>query len=155
MESTFIFTVLGLLLHQRKNIGKTPFAMAFSALLILTFLAMGADIQAHIWSGLYFSVPKVVMFTPLMAIFLLTYIVDGTLFAQRLIYGIIGVFLVLIYITEMIYLQCSWSTFSLSAGFSGTTLEMLLNSSKCLFSHQMPTVRQSAPFTGVPSGLPL
>ena len=65
------------------------------------------------------------MFTPVMAIYLLTYIVDGTLSAQRLIYGFLAVFLVLIYVTEMIYLQCSWSTFSLSAGFSGTALEML------------------------------
>ena len=50
--------------------------------------------------------------------------------AQRLIYGFLAVFLVLIYVTEMIYLQCSWSTFSLSAGFSGTALEMLLNGAK-------------------------
>lgn len=130
LESTFIFTVLALLFHQRANIGKTPFVMAFSALLLLTFLAMGADIQAHLWSGLFFSVPRVIMFTPVMAIFLLTYIVEGTLSAQRLIYGFLAVFLVLIYITEIIYLQCSWSTFSLSAGFSGTALEMLLNGAK-------------------------
>ena len=130
LESTFIFTVLALLFHQRSNIGKSPFTMAFSALLLLTFLAMGADIQAHLWSGFFFSVPKVIMFTPVMAIYLLTYIVDGTLSAQRLIYGFLAVFLVLIYVTEMIYLQCSWSTFSLSAGFSGTALEMLLNGAK-------------------------
>ena len=40
LESTFIFTVLALLFHQRANIGKSPFTMAFSALLLLTFLAM-------------------------------------------------------------------------------------------------------------------
>ena len=56
LESTFVFTVLALLFHQRTNIGKSPFTMAFSALLLLTFLTMGADIQAHLWSGLFFSV---------------------------------------------------------------------------------------------------
>ena len=141
LESTFVFTVLALLFHQRTNIGKTPFTMAFSALLLLTFLTMGADIQAHLWSGLFFSVPKVVMFTPLMAIYLLTYIVWGTLSAQRLIYGILAVGLALAYIAEMIFLQCSWSTFSLSAGVSGPALEMLLNGAKnSLLSAVIPVV---------------
>ena len=141
LESTFVFTVLALLFHQRTNIGKSPFTMAFSALLLLTFLTMGADIQAHLWSGLFFSVPKVIMFTPLMAIYLLTYIVDGTLSAQRLIYGILAVGVVLVYIAEMIYLQCSWSTFSISAGVSGPALEMLLNGAKkSLFSAVIPVV---------------
>ncbi len=139
LESTFIFTALALLFHQRTNIGKSPFTMAFSALLLLTFLTMGADIQAHLWGGLFFSVPKVIMFTPLMAIYLLTYIVDGTLSAQRLIYGILAVMLVVIYMSEMIYLQCSWSTFSLSAGVSGPALEMLLTGAKnALFAALIP-----------------
>ena len=60
LESTFIFTILALLFHQRSNIGKAPFVMSFSVLSLLAFLAMGADIQAHIGSGMFFSVPKVV-----------------------------------------------------------------------------------------------
>lgn len=141
LESTFVFTVLALLFHQRNNIGKAPFTMTFSALLLLTFLTMGADIQAHLWSGLFFSVPKVIMFSPLMAIYLLTYIAGGTLSAQRLIYGILAVGLVLAYIAEMIYLQCSWSTFSLSAGVSGPALETLLNGAKnSLLSAVIPVV---------------
>ena len=130
LEGTFIFTVLALLIHQRSNIGKSPFTMAFSALLLLTFLIMGADIQAHLFSGMFFSVPQVVMFTPLMAIYLLTYIVDGTLSAQRLIYGILAVCVIMAYMAEMVYLQCSWSTFSLSAGLNGPALELLLTSAK-------------------------
>ena len=130
LESTFIFTVLALLFHQRNNIGKSPFIMAFATLLLMTILAMGADIQAHLWGGLFFPVPKVVMFTPIMAVYLLTYIVDGTLPAQRLIYGILAVCLVVIYMAEIIYLQCSWSTFSLSAGITGPALEALLTSAE-------------------------
>ena len=54
LESTFIFTVMALLFHQRHNIGKAPFVTAFSALALLTLLAMGADIQAHLFGGLFF-----------------------------------------------------------------------------------------------------
>ena len=130
LESTFIFTILALLFHQRNNIGKAPFVMAFSTLTLLTFLAMGADIQAHLWGGLFFSVPKVVMFAPILAVYLLFYIVEGTLAAQRLIYGLLATSVALLYMAEMIYLQCSWSSFSLSAGLSGATLETLLTQAK-------------------------
>ena len=141
LESTFIFVTLALLFHQRSNIGKAPFVMVFSALSLLTFLIMGADIQAHIWSGFYFSVPKVVMFTPVLTIYLLTYIADGTLAAQRLIYGLLAVSVAVVYIAEMIYLQCSWSTFSLSAGVSGPALELLLSHAKAaLLSSLIPVV---------------
>lgn len=141
LESTFIFTILALLFHQRSNIGKSPFVMALSTLLLLTVLIMGADIQAHLWGDMFFSVAKVVMFTPLMAIYLLVYIVDGTLAAQRLLYGILAICAVIIYMAEMIYLQCSWSTFSLSAGFSGATLSLLLNSAKSgLLSFAIPAI---------------
>ena len=141
LESTFIFTVLALLFHQRSNIGKSPFTMAFSALLLLTFLIMGADIQAHLFGGMFFSVPRVVMFTPVMAIYLLTYIADGTLSAQRLIYGILAICVIMVYMAEMVYLQCSWSSFSLSAGLTGPALEMLLNSAKsALLSAVIPVI---------------
>ena len=141
LESTFIFTILALLFHQRSNIGKAPFVMAFSVLTLLAFLAMGADIQAHIGAGMFFSVPKVVMFTPVLAIYLLVYIADGTLAAQRLIYGLLAIGVILAYIAEMIYLQCSWNTFSLSAGVAGSALETLLNQSKsALISFLVPMV---------------
>ncbi|MBR2373592.1 MAG: hypothetical protein IKA87_05115, partial [Lentisphaeria bacterium] len=130
LESTFIFTVLALLFHQRKNIGKSPFIMVFSAFNVFTFLIMGADIQAHVYAGMYFSVPEVIMFSPLLAIYLLTYIEEGTLSAQRLIYGLLAICGISVYIAEMVYLQCSWSNFSISAGLTGPTLELLLNSAK-------------------------
>lgn len=141
LESTFIFTILALLFHQRSNIGKAPFVMVFSVLTVLTFLTMGADIQAHLGNGMFFPVPKVVMFTPVLTAYLLVYIVDGTLAAQRLIYGLLAVSIVLIYIAEMVFLQCSWSTFSLSAGVSGTALEALLNQAKvALLSFLVPLI---------------
>ena len=130
LEGTFIFTVLALLFHQRRNIGKAPFAIAFSALCLLTALAMGADIQAHLFGGLFFSVPKAVMFPPVLAVYLMIYITEGTLSAQRLIYGLLVLGGILIYMAEMIYLQCSWSSFSLSADLSGSALETLLSSAK-------------------------
>lgn len=130
LESAFIFTVLALLFHQRKNIGKSPFIMAFSALNVFTFLILGADIQAHLFSNIYFSIPKVVMFSPLLTIYLLTYISEGTLSAQRLIYGLLAVCGIAVYISEMVYLQCSWSNFSISAGLSGSAIEVLLTSAK-------------------------
>lgn len=130
LEGTFIFTVLALLFHQRNNIGKSPFIMAFSALNVFTLMIMGADIQAHLFSWMYFSIPKVVMFSPLLAIYLLVYISEGTLSAQRMIYGLLAICGIAVYISEMIYLQCSWSNFSISAGLSGSTLELLMNSAK-------------------------
>ena len=139
LESTFIFTVLALLFHQRHNIGKAPFIVAFSSLTLITLLTMGADIQAHLFGGLFFSVPRAVMFPPLMAAFLMIYITEGTLSAQRLIYGLLILGGIAVYMAEMIYLQCTWSSFSLSADLSGSALETLLtaakNSLKNIFSY--------------------
>ena len=104
LESTFIFTVRALLFHQRRNIGKAPFIVAFAALALLTLLAMGADIQAHLFGGLFFSVPRAVMYPPLMAAFLMIYITEGTLSAQRLIYGLLVLGGIAVYMAEMIYL---------------------------------------------------
>lgn len=130
LESTFIFTVLALLFHQRHNIGKAPFIVAFSSLVLITLLTMGADIQAHLFGGLFFSVPRAVMFPPLMAAFLMIYITEGTLSAQRLIYGLLILGGIAVYMAEMIYLQCTWSSFSLSADLSGSALETLLTAAK-------------------------
>jgi len=130
LESTFIFTVMALLFHQRHNIGKASFIVAFSAFALLTLLAMGADIQAHLFGGLFFSVPRAVMYPPLMAGFLMIYITEGTLSAQRLIYGLLVLGGIAVYMSEMIYLQCTWSSFSLSADLSGSALETLLTAAR-------------------------
>ncbi len=69
-------------------------------------------------------------FLPLLASFLLVYIVSGTLSAQRIIIGMTALFGLYLYVGEITILQCGWVGYSFSGGVSAPALEILLRSGR-------------------------
>ena len=129
-EMTFIFISLVLLLQQRKAIGLAPFYLVFGFLIFLSHILVSAELRGTLFQSVIFHIGSVVIYMPLLTAFLAMYITCGTLRAQHLILGVAALSGLLWYITELTELQCNWLGFSISNGFSGATLEMLLNGAK-------------------------
>lgn len=106
-ELLFIFTVLAALCHQRERIGVAPFTMAFGAMMFFGTLMSAAEVYAKVPWGWSFNVAQVSVFLPLLAAFLMTFITLGVLKAQRLLLGAMGAFLLYIYFSMLIKIQCS------------------------------------------------
>ena len=129
-EMTFIFISLVLLLQQRKAIGLAPFYLIFGFLLFFSHILVSAELRGTLFRDVIFHIGSVVIYMPLLAAYLAMYITCGTLKSQHLILGIAAFSGLLWYIGELTELQCKWLGFSISNGFSGATLEMLLSGAK-------------------------
>ncbi len=126
LEMTFIFAGLGLLHSQRKSIGQSPFYMALGLLMLFSHFINAADCRAVIDGPLEFPIGNVAVFLPVLTAFLMVYISEGTLAAQRIIIGALTLFGLSLYLGEVTKLQCSWMGFSISSGISAPLLENLL-----------------------------
>ena len=129
-EMTFIFISLMLLLQQRKAIGFAPFCFIFGFLLFLTHILVSAELRGTLFQNVVFNIGMVVIYMPLLAAYLAVYVTCGTLKTQHLILGIAAFSGLLWYIGELTELQCKWLGFSISNGFSGAALEILLGGAK-------------------------
>ena len=129
-EMTFIFISLVLLLQQRKAVGLAPFYLIFGFLLFFSHILVSAELRGTLFRDVIFHIGSVIIYMPLLAAFLAMYITCGTLKAQHLLLGIAAFSGLLWYIGELTELQCKWLGFSISNGFSGATLEMLLSGAK-------------------------
>ena len=130
LEMTFLFVGLSLLYNQRSATGQAPFHMALGVLLLFAHLVAAADIRATLAGTLDFPIGPIVIFLPLMAAFLMVYIIDGTLAAQRIILGVVALYGLYLYLGEITRLQCNWLGFSITAGLPGATLDRLLGASR-------------------------
>jgi PAS domain S-box-containing protein len=106
-ELLFIFTVLAALCHQRERIGVAPFTMAFGAMMFFGTLMSAAEVYAKLPWGWSFNVAQISVFLPLLAAFLMIFITLGVLKTQRLLLGVMGAFLLYIYFSMLIKVQCS------------------------------------------------
>ena len=129
-EMTFVFISLLMLLQQRKAIGLAPFYLAFGFLLFLADILVSAELQGTLWGDMRFRVGTVVIYTPLIVSYLAVYITCGTLRTQHLIVGVAALGGLAWYLAEITQLQCRWLGFSISNGFSGSTLEMLVDGAR-------------------------
>ncbi|MBQ7395473.1 MAG: PAS domain S-box protein [Lentisphaeria bacterium] len=129
-EMIFIFISLMLLLQQRKAIGFAPFYMAFGFLLFLSHILVSAELRGTLFYDVVFNIGMVIVYMPLLAAFLAMYITCGTLRAQHFILGVATFSGLLWYIGELTELQCNWLGFSISNGFYGSALNMLLGGAK-------------------------
>ncbi|MCJ8330614.1 MAG: PAS domain S-box protein [Lentisphaeria bacterium] len=105
LELTFILVSLMLLHNLRRVIGNASYYLCIGAIIVLTQLvtAMGVELSHPQYPGLSVDIGTVVFFSPFMALLLITYIVDGTLEAQRFIWGtvfVVAVFSYLVFLTE-------------------------------------------------------
>ena len=129
-EMTFVFISLMMLLQQRKAIGLAPFHLAFGFLLFLADVLVSAELQGTLFGDLSFRIGTVVIYMPIIASYLAVYITCGTLRTQHLIIGTAALGGLIWYLAEITGLQCRWLGFSISNGFSGSTLEMLVDGAK-------------------------
>lgn len=130
MEMLFLFTILLALYHQRKVIGESAFIMIIALLFTFDRWIAPADIRVVLWGDETFRVGEVAIGLPALAAFLLIYIMQGVLAAQRMLLGMIAAFLIYIYMGQITRLQCDWTGFSLFPGLYGGALEALLSSGR-------------------------
>ncbi len=129
-EMTFVFISLLMLLQQRKAIGLAPFYLVTGFLLFLADILVSAELQGILWGDVRFRIGTVVIYMPLIASYLAVYITCGTLRTQHLIIGAAALGGMIWYLAEITELQCRWLGFSISNGFSGSTLAMLVDGAK-------------------------
>ena len=130
LEMTFIFVALGMLYSQRRAIGRIPFYMAIGLLMLFAHFVGAAEIRTVLFGGLDFEVGRVVIFLPVLTAFLMVYIIEGTLAAQRIIIGAVVLFGLYLYLGELTRLQCNWYGFSLTSGTEAVTLDSLIGGSR-------------------------
>ena len=130
MEMLFLFTILLALYHQRKVIGDSAFIMIIALLFTFDRWIAAADIRVVLWGDVTFRVGEVAIGLPAITAFLLVYIMQGVLAAQRVLLGMITAFFIYIYMGQITRLQCEWDGFSLFPGLYGGALEALLSSGR-------------------------
>ena len=130
LEMTFIFVGLGLLYSQRRTIGSAPFYMSLGLLLLFSHFISAADIRTVLFGAYEFEVGRIVVFLPVLAAYLMVYITEGTLAAQRIIIGAAVLFGLYLYLGELTRLQCNWYGFSLTSGTEAITLDSLFAGSR-------------------------
>lgn len=130
LEMTFIFVGLGMLYSQRRAIGKAPFYMALGLLFLFSHFVSAAEIRTVLSGTIDFEVGRIVIFLPILTAYLMVYITEGTLAAQRIIIGAAVLFGLYLYLGELTRLQCNWYGFSLTSGTEAVTLDNLLGGSR-------------------------
>ncbi len=104
LELTFILISLMLLHRLRQAIGTAPFYLGAGAVMVFGQIVASSGIRIYnSLPALSIEIGPVVFIAPFMALLLITYVVDGTLAAQRLIWGVIflvGITFYLSYLTE-------------------------------------------------------
>lgn len=127
LEMTFIFVALAMMFHQRETIGKAPFYISFGFLLLFHNFLYASEITVDILNGIDFPIATITCYLPLLACFLLIYITNGVLAAQRLIIGSATAFGLFLYLGTITSMQSNWLGFSITSGLSASTFEHLIN----------------------------
>lgn len=114
LELTFVIVTLMLLHSLRPVIGNIAFYLSLGAVLVFAqFVTAGGMKISMAFPGLHIDIGPTIFFTPLMAALLITYIVDGTLEAQRLILGIMAMVGVFFYFSLLSEQQCNFPGYEL------------------------------------------
>ena len=108
LEQIFIVVLLTALLNQRSRIGTAAMTMCFCAALLFGALTTGADIQIPLPWGGSFDAGRILVSLPLLCVFLMVYIIEGTLIAQRLLMGVCCSYLLYMYFGVIIKIQCGF-----------------------------------------------
>ena len=91
LELSFVIVSLMLLHSLKQTVGNVSFYISLGAIMVFAQFVTAAGLNiSNVYPGLDVKIGPTIFFTPLMAALLITYIVDGTLEAQRMILGIMG-----------------------------------------------------------------
>ena len=99
LELTFVLVTVMLLHSLKQAVGTAAFYLSLGGILVFSQVVTALGLQVQGLPGLSLSVGPAILFTPFMAALLITYIVDGTLEAQRLIWGMMAVVGSIFYLT--------------------------------------------------------
>ena len=130
LEMLFVTVSLMLLYHQRNSIGKAPFYMTVGLLQLSLHLVAGIGGKLEIMPDFAFDVSMISLHLPLLGVFLLVYISEGTLAAQRFVIGVLAVFGAYLYVSEVTRIICNWPGLVLGTGIAANALDLLLRNSR-------------------------
>jgi PAS domain S-box-containing protein len=100
LELTFLLVTVMLLHNLKPALGSTAFYLALATTLGFAQLITAAGLRiANLYPGLDIAIGPAIFFTPLVVALLITYVVEGTLEAQRLIVGIMAVAGIALYLS--------------------------------------------------------
>ncbi len=131
LELTVILVSFMLLHSMKPMLGSGVFYVAMGTSLVMSQMLTAAGMHSAVgMSGMQLEVGTAIFFPPMMAALLITYVLDGTLAAQRLVAGIAvaaGLFFFLSYLSE---LQCTIRGFELSPFVPGSFISSLLGGAR-------------------------
>ncbi len=114
LELTFTIISLMLLHNLKRYIGSIPLYLSLGAIMVFAQFVNAAGLRiGNPYPGLEIAIGPTIFFTPLMAVILITYILDGTVEAQRLIFGIMCMVAIFIYFSFLTESQCGIPGFEL------------------------------------------
>ena len=107
MGQVFLFVLFAALDHQRHRIGGAAPAMAFCATLLFGCMATAAGLRLSLPWGGSVDYSRTIVHLPLLTAFLMVFIIRGVLDSQRLLIGALASYLLFIYFSMLIRLQCA------------------------------------------------
>jgi PAS domain S-box-containing protein len=98
---------------------------------VLTQLVNAAELKVVFgYPGADFYIAPSVLFLPYLTIFMIVYVTEGTLMAQRLIIGAMATLGLYIYLSHLTALQCNWAGYTISQGPTADSMDYLLRQSQ-------------------------
>ncbi len=130
-EATFIFAGLGLLHSQRKSLTSVPFYMCTGMVFLLGQFVCISDLRLNVGIvGLDVNIGLNAVILPLLAIVLLVYITEGALTSQRFIIGLLAIFGICNYVSDMTADQLSWNSMAESSPLIAGAFLSIINTNK-------------------------
>ena len=107
MGQVFLFVLFAALDHQRRRIGGAALTMAFCATLFFGCMATAAGLRLPLPWGGSANYSQTIVHLPLLTAFLMIFIVRGVLDSQRLLIGALVSYLLFIFFSKLVSLQCA------------------------------------------------
>ena len=133
LELTFVTASLMFLHSMKRVVGNISFYISFGCIVVFAQFVTASGINiSNAYPGLNVDIGPTIFFTPLMAALLIAYIVDGTLEAQRMILGIMGMVAIFSYFSYLSELQCDFPGYALSTQLPKSFLVPVFQSARKL-----------------------
>jgi len=113
LELTFVMVFILLLHSVKRTLGAPAFYLSLGLFFVLGQIISAFGIQinpamAGLQAGLQVDVGNAVLLAPFLVALLIVYVVDGTLEAQRVIFGFLAILFGYFYLASLTAYQCLW-----------------------------------------------
>lgn len=130
LEVTFILVMIMLFHCLKQSIGNAAFYLALGAIIVVVQLVTASELRIMAYPTVPEATMGPVLLAPFMAALLITYIVDGTTEAQRLMFGVVVVVGIFVYLSFLSQYQFFFPGFAESPNFPPMFMEVLYGSSR-------------------------